>query len=54
MTQSEQNIALVEGLPKLIPDRLREASDVIAEDFQWHYLNPSLPVLNKTYVGIDG
>ena len=45
------NIALLEHVN---PVDLDAASDVIAEDFVWHYVNPRLPEIQGDYVGLEG
>ena len=54
MTDPQANIALVEQLPALVPDRLEEARDHFSDDFVWHYINPELPQIQGDYKGLDG
>ncbi|MEO0962362.1 MAG: nuclear transport factor 2 family protein [Pseudomonadota bacterium] len=54
MSTAEKNVEMIKRIPTLIPDRLDEARDVIAEDFVWHYINPLLPQIEGDYVGVEG
>ena len=54
MTTLHPNISLLERLAPLIPNDLANAQGLLADNFVWHYFNPTLPELEGDYIGIKG
>ena len=54
MTTLHPNISLLERLSPLIPNDLVNAKGLLADNFVWHYFNPTLPELEGDYIGIEG
>lgn len=54
MTTLHPNLSLLERLFPLVPNDLASAKGLLADDFVWHYFNPTLPELEGDYVGIGG
>ena len=51
MTIEHSNVSLVK---RLDPGNLAESADLFAENFVWHFFNPSLPKVQGDYVGLNG
>lgn len=51
MTKQDSNVAL---LNRLDISNLAGSADLFAENFVWHFFNPSLPDVQGDYVGLNG
>ena len=51
MNKQHSNIEL---LKKFDPTNVVTASEILAEDFVWHYINPKLPEMQGDYLGLKG
>ena len=51
MTKEHPNIKV---LKRLDLSNLAASTEVLAEDFVWHYFNPVLPELEGDYIGVSG
>jgi len=51
MDKEHQNIKVLQRLNLF---NLKASSDIIADDFVWHYFNPELPEMEGDYKGIAG
>ena len=51
MTDAHPNVAL---LSRFDPANLAGMTEVLAEDFVWHFINPKLPEHQGDYVGLPG
>ncbi|NNC61694.1 MAG: SnoaL-like domain-containing protein [Eudoraea sp.] len=51
MTKEHPNINI---LKRFNPANPGTASEVLAEDFVWHYINPELPEMEGDYYGLSG
>lgn len=51
MTKEHPNVSL---LSRLDISNLAESADLFAENFVWHFFNPSLPNVQGDYTGLNG
>ena len=51
MTKEHPNVSL---LSRLDISNLAESADLFAENFVWHFFNPSLPNVQGDYTGLKG
>ncbi|NER00553.1 MAG: nuclear transport factor 2 family protein [Cyanothece sp. SIO2G6] len=53
-TALHPNVAILEDFSKLLPQKIADAKDLIAEDFVWHFFNFRLPEMAGDYMGLSG
>ena len=54
MTTLHPNLSLIERLSVFVPNEVANARGLLADDFVWHYFNPTLPEIEGDYIGLAG